>query len=162
MLGQALAAGRLRAAAASGDRPNGSSRQPYPAHPAGTAPSLPRTEYWRAAPRRAARAATSRRTAHQAGSPLSAARARCRQTGSSCAVFLGEQRRDIERVALQLLDKADQAMVGDALRVENAVQVIALVLYDPSVKAGGLAFDRAFIQPDRGVADPQMARHDPA
>src|SRR5438105_381217 len=53
-------------------------------------------------------------------------------------------------------------MIGHALRVEDAVEMIAFMLHDPGMKTRRLALDHRAVEPERAIADPQMARHDAA
>src|SRR5262249_31425581 len=115
-----------------------------------------------AAPQRAAPHATSRRTAHRAASPRSTRRAGSRRAGSSCGCLLGEKRGEIDRVALQLGEKYQQPMIGHALRVEDAIEVVAFVLHDAGVKAFDITLDDLAVETGPAIAHPQMARHDPA
>ena len=50
----------------------------------------------------------------------------------------------------------------DALRVQDAVQVVALVLHHPRVEAVGLARDAMAARVEGFVAQPRVARHDAA
>src|SRR5579885_2447741 len=71
----------------------------------------------------------------------------------------GEKRREINRVSLRLLRKHQQAMVGHALRIENAVEMITFVLYDAGMKPGGFALDDPAVEPDAAIANAKMPRH---
>src|SRR6266702_4735819 len=106
-----------------------------------TAPSLRRPGYQRAARPCAGHAGSSRRTPHPAASPRSTARVRARQRGSSSDDLPIEERREIDRMTLQLLEKDEEAMVAHALRIEDAVEVVAFVLDDPGMKPRRLALD---------------------
>ena len=76
--------------------------------------------------------------------------------------LLGEKGGEIDRVALQLLEKDEQPVVGHPLRIKDAVEMVAFVLDDPGVEALDLALDHFAVEPRSAIADPQMARHDPA
>src|SRR6266850_2948847 len=106
--------------------------------------------------------ATSRRTPPRAASPRSAPRAGSRRAGSSCGSSFAEKSRQIDRVALQFLEEDEQPMIGHPLRVENPVEVIALVLHDPGVKALDLAVDDVALQVHPPIADAQVPGHDAA
>src|SRR5258705_11039338 len=106
-----------------------------------TTPRLRRQARRSAAPPRATPHATSRRTEHRAASPRSARLAGSRRAGSSSRALLGEKGGKVDRVALQLLEKDQQAMVRHPLRVEDPVEVVAFVLDDPGVKPFHLALD---------------------
>ena len=114
-----------------------------------------------AAPPRAMPGATSRRRPHRAASPRSARSRWLRRAGSSCGSSLAEKGRQIDRVPLQLLEEDEQPMIGHPLRVEDPVEMIALVLHDPGVKALDLAGDdvpRRGPSRDSGSADAAARR----
>ncbi len=54
------------------------------------------------------------------------------------------------------------AQIGHAHREQDAVQVVDLVLDHAGVQAAGLALDRPAVGCQAPIADPGMARHDPA
>src|ERR1700730_13872224 len=125
-------------------------------------PTLRRPACRSAAPRRAMPGATSRRTPPPAASPRSVPRAGSRRAGSSLSSSFAENGRQIDRVPLQFLEEDEQPMIGHPLRVENPVEVVALVLDDPGVKALDLAVDRLAVEAERAIADAQVPRHDAA
>src|SRR6266404_1827086 len=127
----------------------------------GKAPRLRRQARRYAATPRAAPRETSRRTEHRAASPRSACRAGSRRAGSSSRSLLGEKGGEVDRVALQLLEKNQQPMVRHPLRVEDPVEVVAFVLDDPGVKPFDLALDDLSVEAGAAIAHPQMPRHDP-
>src|SRR5271167_2154723 len=106
--------------------------------------------------------ATSRRTVLQAASPRATPYGGCRREGSSYRSGLGQKSREIDRVALELFEENQQTMVGQPLRVQNPLEVIAFVLNDAGVKAFGLALDGFAVEVGCAVADAQMARDNPA
>ena len=63
---------------------------------------------------------------------------------------------------LQLFEEEEQPMIRHSLRVEDAVEVIILVLHDPSVKALYFALDDLAVETGSPVADAQVPRHDAA
>src|SRR5205085_10696490 len=128
----------------------------------GTAPTLRWLACRSAVPPRAMPGATSRRTPPRAASPRSARRAGSRRAGSSCGSPFAEKSRQIDRVALQFLEEDEQPMIGHPLRVEDPVEVIALVLDDPGVKALDLAVDALAVEAEPAIADAQVPRNDPA
>src|SRR6266568_3095489 len=65
-------------------------------------------------------------------------------------------------MALQLLEKDEKAMVGHALRIENAVEVVAFMLYDPGMKPGRLALENRAVEAVPAIADVEIARNDAA
>ena len=65
-------------------------------------------------------------------------------------------------MALQLFKKEQVPLVGEPLRIKDAVEVIAFMLHDAGVKALYLLLDQLALHAGRAVADPQMTRDDPA
>src|SRR5262245_37483277 len=61
----------------------------------------------------------------------------------------------------ELLDEAEGAEVFDALRIQDPVQVVALVLHHASVKTGHGAVDRRAASVDAAITDPRVAWHQP-
>src|SRR5204862_6946528 len=125
---------------------------------AGTRPA-PRWPASRCArPPPGAHAPTSRRTAHRGASRRSAGRARHRRGGSSSRrLVVGKDRGDIDRMTLQFLGKDEEAVLGHALRVENAIEMVAFMLHDPRMKPGHLALDRVAVEVEAAIAHAQMA-----
>src|SRR5260370_22598921 len=107
-----------------------------------------------AAPRAVPRE-TSRRTEHRAASPRSAYRAGSRRAGSSSCSLLGEKAGEVERVALQFVEKDQQAMIRHPLRVEDPVEVVAFVLDDAGVKPFDLALDDLSVEAGAAITHPQ-------
>src|SRR5215469_15155343 len=106
--------------------------------------------------------ATSRRTTPRATSLRSTPRVASRRAGSSCRRLRGEKGGEVDGMPLQLLEEDEQAMIGDPLRVEDAIEVIAFVLDDPRVEALDLALDDFAVEPRAAIADPQVSRYDAA
>src|SRR5271167_3179088 len=65
-------------------------------------------------------------------------------------------------MALHFLDKYQQPMVRHALRINNAVEMVAFVLDDASVEPLDLALDHFAVEAGAAVADMQVSRHDAA
>jgi hypothetical protein len=65
-------------------------------------------------------------------------------------------------VPLQLFEKNQQPVIRHPLRVEDAVEVIAFVLDNTGVKTLDIALDDLAVEANSAIADPQVARHDPA
>src|SRR5262249_3647170 len=95
-------------------------------------------------------------------SPRSVRHAGSRRAGSSYGAPLAEKGREIDGVPLQFLEEDEQPMIGHPLRVEDPVEMIALVLDDPGVKALDLAVDDVPLQVDPPIPDAQVPRHDAA
>ena len=74
------------------------------------------------------------------------------------APSLGEKRRQIDRMPLQLFEKDEQPVIGHPLRVEDPVEVVAFVLDDPGVETLDLALDNLSLGARPAIADAQMAR----
>src|SRR5206468_14461 len=104
----------------------------------------------------------TRRTPHRAASRQSAARFRARQRGSSPDVLSVEECRQVDRMALQLLEKNEEAVVGHALRIEDAVEVVAFMLHDPGMKPRRLALEHGAVEAVPAIADVEIARNDAA
>src|SRR3546814_8066514 len=62
------------------------------------------------------------------------------------------------RIAAELAGEGQQGEVGHALRIEDAVEMVALVLHDASMEALGLAHQRHALQREAAVADASPAR----
>src|SRR5216684_149413 len=65
-------------------------------------------------------------------------------------------------MALQLLDKDEEAVVGHALRIEDAVEVVAFMLHDPGMKPRCLALEHGAVEAVPAIADVEIARDDAA
>src|SRR5436309_5672140 len=65
-------------------------------------------------------------------------------------------------MTLQFLGKDEEAVIGHALRVENAIEMVAFMLHDPRMKPGHLALDTVAVRIEPAIAHAQMARHNPA
>src|SRR5438552_18277508 len=111
-----------------------------------------------AAPPRARPGATSPRKPPRAGSPRSVPCAGSRRAGSSCGALFAEKGRQIDRVPLQFLEEDEQPVIGHPLRVEDPVDVIALVLDDPGVKPLDLAGNDLAVEADPAITEPPMPR----
>src|SRR5436309_7049094 len=75
--------------------------------------------------------------------------------GSSLFVFRRpgiRQPGKIDRIALPFLDEHQQPVIGHALWVENAVEMVAFVLHDAGMKALDLALDRAAVEGQTAIA----------
>src|SRR5262249_9798734 len=70
-----------------------------------------------------------------------------------------DRRRALGQAVSQLLGERQQAEIGHALGIEEAVKVVALVLHHAGVKAAGLALDVFALQPESVIADAGPARH---
>src|ERR1700738_1829774 len=125
------------------------------------APRLRRPARRSGAARRAAPRETSHRPERRAASPRSACRAGSRRAGSSSRSLHGEKSGEVDRVALQFLEKNQQPIVRHPLRVEDPVEGVAFVLDDPGVKPFDLALDDLSVEAGAAIAYPQMPRHDP-
>src|SRR5215813_13112573 len=120
-----------------------------------------RLERRSAAPRGATPRATSRRARHRAGSPRSAPPSLFRQKGSSCLPF-GEKGGQIDRMALQFFEEDEESEVDHALRVEDSVEMVALVLHDARVEPVDSPLDYLAVEATPSIADREMPRHDAA
>src|SRR5262245_18547539 len=70
-----------------------------------------------------------------------------------------DRRRALRQAMAQLFGERQQAEIGHALGIEDAVEVIALMLHHAGVKAAGLALDAFALQPESVIADAGPARH---
>src|SRR5262245_46889030 len=68
----------------------------------------------------------------------------------------------LRRAMPQLLAEDEHRHIGHALRIENAVEVVAFVLDDAGVEAARLTLDRLALKAVASVADLGPARHSAA
>src|SRR5881394_3508059 len=62
----------------------------------------------------------------------------------------------------ELFDESEAAHVGHSLRVEDAIEMVALVLHDARVESLGETVDGVAFLVRAGIAKLRVARHDPA
>src|SRR5258708_24353859 len=72
---------------------------------------------------------------------------------------LGNRRREIDWEALPLLDEREQPMIGHALKVKHAIEVITFMLHHAGVETLDLAVDGGTLRRESTIADAREARH---
>src|SRR5216683_2474649 len=112
----------------------------------------------------AARAPARRAAIDQPSNGTSAKVARSRASflamssiGLLLCVF--RQRSEVDGIALPLLEEHQQPVVGHALRIEDAVEMVAFVLHDAGMEALDLAIDCAAVERQAAIADAAGPRH---